>query len=773
MKNIALTLIIIVSTLFSADIFAQTITGGVFSENNSPVIFANVVLLTPDSVFVNGTITDENGHFSLNTDPKASIVSISCIGYETKTLNISDNLSKIILRESNTQLGEVTISADLPKTRIKDGAMVTDVQNTLLSNSLTATQMLTKLPGVTSTKDGIEVFGKGTPEIYINNVKVRDDSELKQLDPKNVKTIEVINNPGAEYDAEVQAVIKIYTLKPLDNGLSFEYTSVMSYYENADFLNRANINIRKQNLDIFAGATHCDSHNFLQSNVHNYLNSNAIWEYTQRERVEYNSGTYIFTGGMNYQFDQNNFAGFKFKIGSDYKDKDEGNGDLTAYKDGSAIDQISEKHDTHLDKAAMQTVNAYYNGKIGGMSVDFNADLYAHSVDKKSNNYENANVQDNRTIGSTDLIDSKMIAEKLVLSDNVFGGKLSFGGENIVSDYSDNFKSLAEEYVPTVESRSKQVTTAAFVQYSHKIADKWSAKAGLRYENVDFKYFNGGVLDNETSRKYDNFFPSASLSFSPGNFEMDLSYAQKTKRPSYFMMRNSFMYGNRYFIEAGNSALQPREISEFAYILSWKCLQLNASYRNVKNLIMYWGVVDNNNPEVLINRPKNYDKNVKGFILNLSASPEFGCYTPQIDLSLTKQKFDIEIQGVTHHLNKPAFTAEIDNYFEFGKGWCFDLDFNFVSKGHREDNYYQSNYYVIDMYVSKSFFGGALNVEAGVADLTKSHCRDIKVLSSQGYMEINDTYDTKEFYIQFQYRFNPAKSKYKGTGAGNDEKERM
>ena len=188
---------------------------------------------------------------------------------------------------------------------------------------------------------------------------------------------------------------------------------------------------------------------------------------------------------------------------------------------------------------------------------------------------------------------------------------------------------------------------------------------------------------------------------------------------------------------------------------------------------MYWGVVDNNNPEVLINRPKNYDKNVKGFILNLSASPEFGCYTPQIDLSLTKQKFDIEIQGVTHHLNKPAFTAEIDNYFEFGKGWCFDLDFNFVSKGHREDNYYQSNYYVIDMYVSKSFFGGAFNVEAGVADLTKSHCRDIKVLSSQGYMEINDTYDTKEFYIQFQYRFNPAKSKYKGTGAGNDEKERM
>jgi hypothetical protein len=40
-------------------------------------------------------------------------------------------------------------------------------------------------------------------------------------------------------------------------------------------------------------------------------------------------------------------------------------------------------------------------------------------------------------------------------------------------------------------------------------------------------------------------------------------------------------------------------------------------------------------------------------------------------------------------------------------------------------------------------------------------------------MEDFDTYDTKEFYIQIQYRFNPAKSKYKGTSAGNDEKERL
>jgi hypothetical protein len=571
----------------------------------------------------------------------------------------------------------------------------------------------------------------------------------------------------------VQAVIKIYTLKPVGDGLSFDYTGSISYYKNTDFYNKINANFRKKNLDIFVGATYYDYRSLLNADLHNYLQSNEIWEFRQSEKVDYDCGMYNFSGGANYQFDQNNFAGFKYKTGSNFRDKDHGTGSLTAYKNGSEIDKITEQHETHLDKALMHSLNAYYSGKIGGFSTDFNADLYLNSVDKKSQNLENADIQDDRTITNNDLIDSKMIAEKLILSHGLFGGKISFGGENTYSDYKDNFKSFAEEYVPTVESRSKQVNTAAFVQYGYKISDKWGIKAGLRYENVDFKYFNGGVLDSETSRQYNNFFPSASLSFSPGDFEMNLSYAQKTKRPSYFMMRNSYFYVNRYFIEAGNSALQPREISEFSYLLSWKFLQLNASYRNVKNFIMYWGIADNDSPEVLINRPKNYDKNVQGFKLNLSAAPEFGCYTPQFDFTFSKQRFNIENQGVTEHLNKPGFTAEIDNYFEFENGWAFDLDFNFFSKGHREDKYYQSNYCTIDMNVSKSFLDGALNVEAGVSDITGDTRRDIKSLSKMGYMNIYDTYDTKEFYIQIQYRFNPAKSKYKGTGAGNDEKERL
>ncbi|MBQ5453457.1 MAG: TonB-dependent receptor [Bacteroidales bacterium] len=770
MKRFLLTILV---AFLSAASFAQTITGGIFAESGSPVSFANVVLMSADSVFLSGTITDENGKFSVEKSQNAKFLSVSCLGYETKILSVNDSFEKIVLKNSDLELEEITVSAGLPKTRIKDGAMVTDVQNTLLTKTLSGDKMLAKLPGVTLTKDGIEVFGKGTPEIYINNVKLRDNNELKNLDPKNVKYVEVINNPGAECGAEVESVIKIYTLKPAGDGFSFDALGLYSICEYSDYITKLNFNYRRGNLDVFGGVFCYDTKSFLQSETYDLRQTDALWETKQSESVDYKQCSMRYSGGVNYQFNAQNFAGIKYQFNDDSKDEQTAQGSLMAYKNGDFVDEIAEGSRAKCDKDFSHSLNAYYNGNVGGFSVDFNADIFTNYVDKSTMSTENADFQDDRQISTSDKVDSKMFAEKLVLGHKLFGGKINFGGENIFSDYRDNFKSRAEEFVPTVESRSRQTTTAAFLQYGYKFSDKWSVKAGLRYEDVDFKYFNGEVLDEETSRKYSSWFPSASLSFSPGDFEMNLSYTKKTKRPSYFMLRNSYMYGSRYFIESGNSALLPREISDFTYLVSWNFLQFSASYRDVKNYIMYYGTVDYNNPEVHISRPVNYNRHVQGLALNFSAAPEFGFYTPQFDLTFRKQRFEVESQSVTEKLNKPCLTAELDNCFDFESGWTFDLDVNFYGKGHCESNYFRSNYFVLDFCVSKSFLAGALNVEAGVSDITGDTRRDIKSLSKMGYMNIYDTYDTREFYLQIQYRFNPAKSKYKGTGAGNDEKERM
>ena len=59
--------------------------------------------------------------------------------------------------------------------------MITTIQGSVLEDSGTAQEMLTKVPGMTGSEDGLEVLGKGSPIIYINGRLMRDDSELRRL----------------------------------------------------------------------------------------------------------------------------------------------------------------------------------------------------------------------------------------------------------------------------------------------------------------------------------------------------------------------------------------------------------------------------------------------------------------------------------------------------------------------------------------------------------------------------------------------------------------
>ena len=57
-----------------------------------------------------------------------------------------------------------------------------------------------KIPNVSVKNGAVKVFGRGTPVVYINGRKVRDNAELDQLASDNINSVEVINNPGARYD---------------------------------------------------------------------------------------------------------------------------------------------------------------------------------------------------------------------------------------------------------------------------------------------------------------------------------------------------------------------------------------------------------------------------------------------------------------------------------------------------------------------------------------------------------------------------------------------
>lgn len=197
---------------------AQTVTGNVVDETGQPVVFANVVLLDADSVFINGGMSTENGYFELPIDKNAKRLKISYVGYQEAFLPVNEsggNVGTIQLGMDTHLLNEVVVKGDLPKTRLKGDALVTTVSGSLLEKSGTAVDVLSKIPGIVRKGEDLNVFGRGEPMVYINGREVRDPSELDQLTSENIRSVEVITNPGARYDKTVKAVIRIQTKKGL------------------------------------------------------------------------------------------------------------------------------------------------------------------------------------------------------------------------------------------------------------------------------------------------------------------------------------------------------------------------------------------------------------------------------------------------------------------------------------------------------------------------------------------------------------------------------
>ena len=112
----------------------QDVGGKVIDENGQPLPFVNVVLLSlPDSAFIQGAVTDDNGVFNIATTQSEGLLKLSSIGYETLYLPYKAANGLTIQMKKDTQmLGEVVVKGQLPQTHAKGDAMRTTVAGTIL-----------------------------------------------------------------------------------------------------------------------------------------------------------------------------------------------------------------------------------------------------------------------------------------------------------------------------------------------------------------------------------------------------------------------------------------------------------------------------------------------------------------------------------------------------------------------------------------------------------------------------------------------------------------
>jgi len=749
--------------------------GRVLDSSNEPVAYANVVLFAPeDTAFAAGGITNEDGYFVIPCDKLPVLVRCSFVGYETVWMTCRTlELGTIFMKPDGIALEGVTIEGQVPLYLMGDEGLMTNVENTPLSKLGSAEDVFKHVPGLVKKDGEYEVFGKGKPLVYVNGRKVYDLSELKQLSSADIKSIELITNPGAKYDASVNAVIKIRTARKAGDGLGVD---AMAKYDQGRYDNEystLSLNYRKNGLDLFASASASKTNPLFESNpMWQEVKADTLWRQSNYQLVHTIDCNIKLEGGFNYQFNDNHVMGAKYwsnilknsHSGDDLKFESE----VTA--DGVFYDKWGNLTKATIEMSYDHNANAYYIGKLGNLGIDLNVDYVGNKNTEHRDITETCQVGDDRTLSSDNIVENRMIASKLTLSAPVMGGMLDFGGEYINTHRDDDYIN-PENYVPTSYSTLEESTLSPYVEYT-RMTLLGQLRAGVRFEHVAFDYYSNNVKVDAQSRRFDNIYPSASFATMVAGMGVQLSYSVKTTRPTYSQLSNNVSYANRFTMQTGNPLLNnsTRHLVSLAGGNEW--LKFSLDYTNERDAIIFYAEQNPTDPKVVMINRKNI-KSVKSFTPALILSPSFGVWRPQLVGGMYKQWLDFEtIEGVKK-MNAPIFSVQFNNTLVFRPDMIGEVSFVYQSPGDNQNVHLNHHVAGLDLALTKTFFRDRLSLKVAGQDLLNSYKEGALIRAPKiDIYQLNST-DSRCVSVTLRYRFNTTDSKYRGKGAGNEEKDRL
>ena len=761
---------IAIACFLSISANAQTFKGKTINAFGEPLPYANVCLLNHvDSSFIQGAVTNDKGEFVINSEQREGIIKVSLIGYQTIYKKSTDGyIGSILMVEDTTMLGEVTVKGTRPTTQLKNDALVTHVQGSSLAHSGSARDVLGKTPSVMKSNDGIEVLGKGTPLIYINGRLMRNQAELDQLTSDKIKDVEVVTTPGAAYDASVNAVIRIKTLKPVGEGFSMDSRTQMGLTHYLFGKEELNFNYRFHGLDIF-GMVGYDYNKYRQQNIsqqYTYAPSNVLYQTADAKRYA-KSNMPSGKIGLNYMFNENHFVGILYDIS--YLPSKIRNNSFTALEIDKILSNEVSTESEEKSHSRKHLVSGYYSGKMGKWGIDLNMDALWDNADTHQDVVENATLLEDRTISTQNDINNKLYAAKAVATYPIWRGQLAFGTEWSFLHRTDEYVS-GVEYINDSHSKIKETNGTGFAEIRQTLGEL-NVSAGLRYEHVVSNYFENGVKMDEQSRVYHHLFPSAMLSMPIGHVRTRLSYSRKITRPAFSQLSSNVQYINRYTYQSGNPNLRPSIRDYVELMANYKWLTLMANYTHVKDYMMSVYNQYGESPEIALIQKQNVNgySELSGMI---NVSPSFGKYHPSLMVAVRQQFLTIKYRGEDLKLNKPMGILRFNNAYNLPFDAWLNADFSWRTSGNAE-NMYIGNTWQCDLGLYKAFAHDKWSIKLQCEDLLNTAKSTMTLKNDIREMSLRKFLDTRKFSITVTYKINATHSKYKGTGAGEDVKNRL
>jgi outer membrane receptor protein involved in Fe transport len=789
--------------------FAQdlTISGKVIDVNNIPIAYTNiVVLMDSDSSFVNGTTTNEEGFFKIEKLKATNyILKITYLGFKDYTkqisLNSNTNFASITLEESTQELDGVLVVAKKPTVKRLVDRLVFNVENSTLSNS-NLLDVLKHAPGVIIFNDELFTSG-GEPIIYINDKKVHLSSKevlqlLEGTSASNIKSIEVITNPPAKYEAEGAAVINIVTGKNIIAGYNGSvFGDFKQGFEYPKYSIGTSHFFKTKKLDAYVNYSISPKKNFrhIDESI-NFIDTNnqisSSWE-TDFDRTQKSSDQNT-NANLEYTINDNNSIGLSSNmLISPRENTKAGINSLTeVYSANKVLDSLFNTVNNSVEEVFNIALTLDYVHKFKREGEKLMANVhhtnYDYSIFQDVNTgyfFPNSNVsfRDNKfqTFSSQQI---KIVTGQLdyVLpidesSQLELGIKFSdINSSNKITQYSFENGVRVEDLQNSDTFLYSETNYASYVSYS-KDWDNWSLKSGFRMENSDI---TGNSLSTNSinDSDYNNFFPSFYLlHILNENNELYFRYNKRIYRPRYNQLNPFKFFLSDNTFNTGDPNLKPQIDDSFTlgYTLK-KDFTFEIYYRNEKNPAIQIMFQDNEN-----NFLQYVETNINS---SISYGLDFTTYTKianrwdfyaSSSLFYYENKFNaLQSNNELYSTDKWTLYLVASNYFTFlkDKSLIADVSYMYISP-FVQGPVIVSDRSGLDISLRKTLWNNKASLSMGITDVfnTKNFSTSTKYLNQDALKQRTD--ENRLFTVGFNYKFGNFRLNNNKKEVDLDERKRL
>lgn len=710
-------LFLLLSTTLS---FSQNISGIIKENNNRPLEFANVVLYNAISKeVVTGVISDEKGVYMFSDVLKGRYyIEVSTLGFKTKKSEafelVDHKKIDFILEEETQLLNEVVVKSKRPVIKQTAEKLVVDLEKSEMINS-NLKDVIKRVPGIVVTNNGINFAGRSDVRILINGktTSYMDITTLLQdLPADNIAKVELIEQPGAEFDAEGSGpLINIILKKNVRLGTHGSINAWVGEDEGFEHGSGFSIASYKNKLNWQASIGQSSptwrDDLFITRKV---INPNTLEEttYDQATIEPYDPKSFRAGGSLDYYINDKHSIGFGMRYNNSSSNRVSKSS--TAIISVNTNDMLLSENSFDRDRNTI-SVNPYYEFKSDAhkLVADFNY------VNFTNDNIDNVYAVAGNTVPITNqrylqdgefTIKTYKIDYSRIFSDDLtwsFGSKYAMvNTDSDLRSYSQNSTTGHFDFQADNSNRFL-IDETIFAVYSKINANfgKWSFSGGLRFEDSDTEGVSTNANDSRT-RKISKLFPSASISRKINkNLGANIAYSYRIRRPSYNSLNSFVQFYDPLTSEVGNPNLKPSFTNNYQFNLTFDGQPFfTVAYSETKDDLFLFISQDDVTAQVsrstinLSERrnwnfrlfgPLDFIKGVEGFTgfivdYNTFQSNDL---TPQLKLS----KWNYGWYTQASYELPWKINAEMSSYFGSGAlegqidvGWIGNLDFSFGKK---------------------------------------------------------------------------------------------